>query len=482
MTESSPPPASAAQPAPAPAQARLRNTLKNRHVTMIALGGVIGAGLFVSSGAVLNTVGPGAWFSYLLSGALMALVMRAIGEMAVLLPQGRSLENYARIGLGHWAGFSVGWMYWYFWVIVAAVEAIAGASIITQFWPQLQTWQVCLALIIIMTLINLASVKAYAEAEFWLASVKVVAIVAFIVTAFAFLMGWLGQPSPGLDVIRANGGVFPAGLGAVVVGSVTVLFSFAGAEIATIAAAESEDPPRYAAQATRQVTYRIVLFYLCSIAVIVFIVPWMFPMSGAEVRSPFAVVLSIIGLPYADTVMQIVVLTAVLSSLNSCLYLTSRVMFSLSAHGDAPKALVRVNRRGVPSRAILAATVFSYLSVAANYFFPEQVFLFLINSSGAVCLIYYLILVLAQIRVRRRAEAAGTEVRMRMWGYPWLSWAVVAWIGAVLAFMAIYPDTRLQFWLSALSFGVVMGAYALRRRRSTTPPAHPRAPATGRGG
>ncbi len=447
--------------APAP---MLRRSLRNRHVTMIALGGVIGAGLFVSSGAVLNSVGPGAWFSYLLSGTLMALVMRAIGEMAVLLPQARGLADYARIGLGHWAGFSVGWMYWYFWVIVAAVEAIAGANIITAFWPQLPTWQVCLGLIVVMTGINLASVKAYAEAEFWLASLKVTAIIAFVVAGFAFLMGWLGRPSPGLGVIRDHGGLLPLGLGAAIVGSVTVLFSFSGAEIATVAAAESEDPPRYAARATRQVTYRIVLFYLTSIAVIACIVPWDLPMSGERVRSPFAVVLGIIGIPHAETIMQIVVLTAVLSSLNSCLYLTSRVMFSLAAHGDAPQRLVRVTRRGVPARSILLATVFSYLSVAANYFFPEQVFLFLINSSGAICLVYYLILMLAQLRVRRRAEADGTAVRMRMWGHPWLSRAVIAWICAVLVFMAVWPATRAQFWLSALSVAVVFAAYAVGRR------------------
>ncbi|WP_035810392.1 amino acid permease [Curtobacterium sp. S6] len=446
---------------------QLRNTLTNRHVTMIALGGVIGAGLFVSSGAVLNTVGPAALISYIVSGILVTLIMRGVGEMAVLLPEARSIENYPRIGLGRWAGFSVGWMYWYFWVIVAAVEAVAGAGIIGGFLPDVPNWAICLGLIVVMTLLNVISVRVYAETEFWLASIKVVAIVFFLVVGAVFLLGLFGH-SPGLSHLEGHGGFFPLGGGAVVVGSVTVLFSFAGAEIATIAAAESRDPAKYAARATRQVTYRILFFYLLSIAVIICLVPWNTPMSGAQVKSPFALALSAVGIPFADVIMEVVVLTAVLSSLNSCLYLTSRVLFSLSRHGDAPQFLTRLNRRGVPTRAIVAATLVSYLSVIANYFFPEQVFLFLINSSGAICLIYYFLLMLAQVAVRKRSAARGIEPKFRMWGYPWLSYLTMVWIVGVLIFMGINPATRWELSLSALSFVVVLVAYPIVRRRSPT--------------
>lgn len=446
---------------------QLRNSLTNRHVTMIALGGVIGAGLFVSSGAVLNTVGPAALISYIVSGVLVTLIMRAVGEMAVMLPEARSIENYPRLGLGRWAGFSVGWMYWYFWVIVAAVEAVAGAGIISGFFPSVPNWAVCLGLIVAMTLLNLISVRVYAETEFWLASIKIVAIVFFLVVSGLFLLGLFGQ-SPGTSHLTEHGGFFPLGSGAVVVGSVTVLFSFAGAEIATIAAAESKDPAKYAARATRQVMYRILFFYLLSIAAIICVVPWNTPMSGSEVRSPFALTLNAVGIPYADVIMEVVVLTAVLSSLNSCLYLTSRVLFSLSKHADAPKFLVRLNSRKVPARAIFAATIVSYLSVIANYFFPEQVFLFLINSSGAVCLIYYFLLVLAEVSVRRRLAAQGITPDFRMWGFPWLSYLTMAWIVGVLVFMAVYPATRWQLVLSVLSFAIVLGAYRIVRRRPVT--------------
>lgn len=432
---------------------------------MIALGGVIGAGLFVSSGAVLNTVGPAALLSYIVSGVLVTLIMRAVGEMAVLLPEARSIENYPRIGLGRWAGFSVGWLYWYFWVIVAAVEAVAGAGIIGAFLPDLPTWAICLGLIVVMTVLNVISVRVYAETEFWLASIKIVAIVFFLVVGALFLLGLFGH-SPGLSHLGDHGGFFPVGGGAVVVGSVTVLFSFAGAEIATIAAAESRNPAHYAARATRQVMYRILFFYLLSVAVIVCVIPWDTPMSGGQVRSPFALALGAIGIPYADVIMEVVVLTAVLSSLNSCLYLTSRVLFSLSQHGDAPQFMTKLNRRGVPTRAIVAATLVSYLSVIANYFFPEQVFLFLVNSSGAICLIYYFLLVLAQIAVRRKFASRGIEPTFRMWGYPWLSYVTMAWIVGVLIFLGIHPATRWELGLSALSFAVVLAAYPWVKRRT----------------
>lgn len=450
-------------------QPQLRHTLKNRHVSMIALGGTIGAGLFVSSGAVLNTVGPAAWLSYAIASLLVILIMRAIGEMAVLLPRARSLENYPRIALGRWAGFSVGWMYWYFWVIIAAIEAVAGASLIGRYFPVLPNWAICLALVVVMTVVNLFSVKAYAEAEFWLASVKVFAIIFFVAAGIVFLSGVFGNPTPGLNHLSDHGGFFPKGVGAAVVGSATVLFSFTGAEIATIAASESEEPATYAARATRQVTARVLTFYLASIAVIVMILPWDLPMSGARIRSPFALALEEIGIPFAEQLMDLVVLTAVLSSLNSCLYLTSRVLFSLSRHGDAPKFLVKVNRRGVPTRAIVAATVVSYISVVANYFFPEQVFTFLINSSGAVCLIYYFLLMLAEVRVRRLAGEHGRTVKLRMWGFPWLSWLALLWMAVAWVFMMFYPATRWQTLLSALSFAIVLGAYQVVRRRTTDP-------------
>ncbi|WP_203599025.1 amino acid permease [Streptomyces sp. SID10853] len=438
----------------------LKRSLKTRHLTMIALGGIIGAGLFVGSGAVINQTGPAAILSYAVSGVLMIFVMRAIGEMAVLRPSAGSVANFARHGLGNWAGFTIGWLYWYFWVVVAAIEAVAGAGILSGYLPSVPTWLLCLGLMLVMTAINLLSVKAYGESEFWLASIKIVAIIFFACVAVVFLFGGTGRPSPGLSHLVGSGGFFPMGIMAAVIGSVTVLFSMGGAEIATIAAAESEKPAEYAAKATKQVMYRVFTFYVLSVLLIVCIVPWDFSFSGKIIKSPFAVALDAVGVPYTSLMMQVVVLTAVLSSINSCLYITSRMLLTLAEQGEAPKFLAKVNHRGVPVRATLAGTSMGYLAVIANYFFPEQVFLFLINSSGAIQLIYYIVLVAAQIQQRKRIERDGSEpVKLKMWLFPYLSYVTIAWMAGVLAVMIIMPGTRSEVGLSFLSLAVVLAAY-----------------------
>ena len=446
----------------------LRRTLDNRHIVMIALGGIIGAGLFVGSGAVINKTGPAAVLSYAVSGVLMILVIRAIGEMAVARPSSGSVANFSREGLGNWAGFSVGWLYWYFWVIVAAIEAVAGAGILVNYLPGVPAWLLCLGLVLVMTGINLLSVKAYGEAEFWFASIKVIAIIFFICVTGLYLLGGVGPESPGLTNLFAHGGLFPYGIVAALVGSVTVLFSMGGAEIATIAAAESKKPVEFAAKATKQVMARVFAFYVLSILLIVAAIPWDTPFGGESIRSPFAVVLEHIGLPGTSVLMEAIVLTAVLSSLNSCLYITSRMLFALADKGDAPKALVKVNKRGVPVRAILAGTSMGYAAVVANYFFPEQVFIFLINSSGAIQLIYYIILVGAEIRLRRRLEATDPgALRLKMWCFPYLSWFSIAWMAVVLGLMAWIEETRSQFLLSLVAFGVILLAYRGRAARGS---------------
>ncbi|OCA87475.1 GABA permease [Bacillus wudalianchiensis] len=448
-------------------QGELQNTLKNRHVTMIALGGIIGAGLFVGSGAVINSTGPAAVVSYILSGTLMFLVMRMIGEMAVANPTAGSISEYARSGLGNWAGFSVGWLYWYMWVIVAAIEAVAGAGILVNYFPHIPAWFLCLVLLVVLTLTNLYSVKSFAETEFWFASIKIFAIIFFIAFGAVYLLGlWPGE-SPGLSNLYTSGGFFPNGTVAALIGSVTVLFSMGGAEIATIAAAESDQPAKYAAKATNQVMYRIFFFYVVSVFFIVAIVPWNFEFAGVAIQSPFAIALERLGLPFAPMLMEVVVLTAVLSSLNSCLYITSRSLFTLTKQGDAPKFLVKLSRRGVPVRAILAGTVFGYIGVVLNYFFPETVFLFLINSAGAVMLFYYLILAFAQVRLRRKLEQEEPEkLKLKMWLFPYLSYATIVWMLAVIAAMIWIPGTRSQVFLSLISFGVILVAYLIRSRYS----------------
>jgi len=429
----------------------LQAGLKRRHVTMIALGGVIGAGLFVGSGAVINQTGPAAVLSYLVAGVLVVLVMRMLGEMAVANPSTGSFADYARFSLGNWAGFTTGWLYWWFWVIVLAIEAVAGAEII-QRWVDIPIWASSLVLMLLLTATNLWSVKSYGEFEFWFASIKVAAIVAFIVLALVFALGLTGS-DVGFSHLTSEG-FAPEGVGKVLTGVVIVIFAFVGAEIATIAAAESDEPERAVTKATNSVISRVLIFYVLSVFLIVSILPWDSTKLG---ESPFVAALDAIGIPGAADVMNAVVLTAVLSCLNSGIYVASRMMFALANRGDAPQWTVKLTGRGVPARAILLATSVGYISVIFAALWPETIFLWLVNSSGAVALFVYLLIAVSQLRMRARLEREDPEkLQVRMWAYPYLTWLVIAAIVVVIGSMAFVDDVRDQLWWSLGSLAVVL--------------------------
>jgi GABA permease len=435
----------------------LHSGLKRRHVTMISLGGVIGAGLFVGSGAVINQTGPAAVLSYLAAGVLVVLVMRMLGEMAVAHPSTGSFADYAGTALGGWARFLTGWLYWYFWVIVLAVEAAAGAAIIQEWLPGVPIWASSLVLMVALTLTNLASVRAYGEFEFWFASIKVAAIAAFIIVAAGYVL----FGGHGAEQLTAHGGFTPKGGVTILSGVVIVIFAFVGAEIATIAAAESDEPGESVRKATNSVISRVLVFYVLSVFLIVAIMPW----NSAELgKSPFATTLDQIGIPGAAQVMNAIVLTAVLSCLNSGLYVASRMNFALARRGDAPQWTVKLTERGVPARAILLATSVGFLSVIANVISPDKVFLVLLNTSGAVALFVYLLICVSQLVLRRRLERDEPErLRVRMWLYPYLTWFAIAAIAVVIASMAFVSDVRSQLWLGLLSVAVVLGAYGVKR-------------------
>ena len=435
----------------------LKRGLKQRHLTMIAIGGVIGAGLFVGSGVVINETGPAAFLSYAITGVLIILVMRMLGEMATANPTTGSFADYARKALGGWAGFSVAWLYWYFWVIVVGFEAVAGAKIIT-FWFDAPLWLLSLGLMLLMTATNLVSVRSYGEFEYWFAGIKVFAIIAFLVLGTLFVVGlW---PNRGFDIsnMTSHGGFFPNGVGAIFSSIVVVVFSMVGAEIATVAAAESHDPEKAIAKATQSVILRVATFFVGSMILLVCIVPWNDNELGA---SPYVAAFTKMGIPYADQVMNAVVLTAVLSCLNSGLYTASRMLFVLAARREAPMRLITVNRRGVPVWAILLSTVVGFLSVIAAYVSPDKVFTFLLNSSGAVILFVYLLIAVSEFVLRRRSPE--DQLTVKMWGFPALTILAAVGIVAVLVQLGLNSDTRSQLLLSLLSWGVVLVLYAITR-------------------
>ena len=442
----------------------LRTGLAQRHMSMIAIAGVIGAGLFVGSGAVIHAAGPAAVIAYATAGVIVVLVMRMLGEMSVMNPDSGSFSTYADRAIGRWAGFSIGWLYAWFWIVLLGVEATAGALILHRWLPGVPQWAFALALMVVLTLTNLASVASYGEFEFWFAGIKVVAIAAFLVVGLLAAFGaFHGFATPGLENLVAHGGVFPNGLLAAFSSILVVVFSYFGSEIATIAAGESANPSVAVRKAVNSVVWRILVYYVGSIALIVTLLPWD---SASIATSPFVAVLDAIGIPVAAVIMDVVVLVAVLSCLNSGLYTASRMLYSLARRGDAPALLARTSANGAPRFAVLAATVVGFVTVGLNYLYPDTVFLFLLNSSGAIALFVWLVIAVSQIRTRRAAERRGEAIPLRMWGFPVLSYAVIVVIVMLCAAMFFQPDT---FWQITISLAIAVAVSVIgvvRQRRA----------------
>ena len=440
----------------------LRRSLRRRHMQMIALGGVIGAGLFVGSGVVIRAAGPAAVISFAITGALVVLVIRMLGEMAVAYPAVGGFYQYNRLALGELAGFLTGWMYWYFWVIVVALEAVAGAKVLGTWWPALAPWQYTLALMSLFTVVNLLSVRSYGEAEFWFASIKVAAIVAFLCAGTVFALGaWPGARG-GIATLTAHGGFMPNGIVPVLTGAVAATGFYFGAEIVTIAAAESAEPERAVAETTQSVIWRVLVFYIGSIFLVVAIVPWN---DAVRIAHPYVSAMEALQIPAATTVMSIVVLTAVLSALNSGLFASSRMLMALARRADAPGVLARLDTRGVPVAAILASTAFGYVTVVMSYLSPDRVFAFLVNSYGTVAIFVYILIAFAELRLRRRLEREAPErLLVRMWGYPWLTRLTIVAMLAIVAAMAVIPEQRVALLFGLVSVAVLLTAYALRLR------------------
>ncbi|MFI5628980.1 amino acid permease [Streptomyces sp. NPDC051664] len=458
--------------APPPTQQEpLSHGLKQRHLTMLGLGGVIGAGLFVGSGAGIAVAGPGIVVSYLIAGALAMLVMRMLGEMSAAIPASGAFSVHAERALGRWAGFSVGWLYWFLLVVVLAVEATAAAQIAHGWVPGVDQWAWVLAFMVVFTVTNLTAVKNFGEFEFWFAALKVAAIVIFLVLGLLAVFGLLPDTDPvGLTNLTGQHGFLPNGWGGVVSGVLTVVFAFGGLEVVTIAAAETDNPARAVGRAVRSAVVRILFFYVGSMLVIVTVLPWTAQQAGL---SPYVKVLDAIGVPSAGQIMNIVVFVALLSALNANLYGASRMVFSLAERGEGPRGLLKVSGSGggggVPRRAVLASVAFGFVSVLLNLKWPDSVFLYLLNSVGAVLLFVWGLIAASQLRLRRRLEREAPEaLTLRMWCFPWLTWVTLAALVAVLVLMLTDDVARPQVLWSAGATGLVLlvaGARELRDRR-----------------
>ncbi|WP_169806918.1 amino acid permease [Actinomadura macra] len=439
-------------------------------MTMIGLGGVISAGLFVSSGKVIADTGPAALVAYVLGGLIVILVMRMLGEMAAARPSAGSFADYARTALGPRAGFLVGWCYWLFAVVAVAFEGVAGAKLLHSLSSGVPVLPTAVALLAALTAANLVSVRLFGETEFWLASAKIALIVAFLGAGTLYVLGlWPSDGAgTGLAALTDHGGFAPKGWGAVLTALVTVLFSYFGAEIVTIAAAESAEPAKEVARATLRVVWRVLIFYVGSVLVILAVVPWnRVPANGTD--SPFATAIAELGVPGAATLMTWVILVAVLSVMNAALYAASRVLGAMAVRGDAPAAAARVRASGVPAPALLGGAVLALLLMTAASAAGDDAFDLLINTAGLLVLVLYVFVALSQLRLRRRMEAESPELlRLRMWGFPWLSRVVVALLVLAFAAVASSADALPVVAAVAVAVGGTLLAYEIKSRRKET--------------
>ncbi|MEU2516460.1 amino acid permease [Streptomyces syringium] len=444
----------------------LSNGLKQRHLSMIALGGVIGAGLFVGSGAGIAAAGPSIVLAYAASGLLVMFVMRMLGEMSAANPASGSFSVHAERAIGPWAGFTAGWMFWTLLVVGVAVEAIGAAHIMQGWFPGTPSWMWVLIFMALFCGTNLGAVANFGEFEFWFAALKIGAIVIFLGLATLAILGLLpGSDSPGGAHLLHDGGFLPNGADGLLAGLLASVVAYGGLETVTIAAAESQDPVRGVAKAVRTTMWRIGIVYVGSMLVIVTLIPW--NDKAVTEQGPYAAVLDRLGVPAGGEIMNVVILIALLSAMNANIYGSSRMAYSLVARGQGPKALGKVTG-GVPRRAVLASSAFGFFAVLLSFWWPTTVFAWLLNMVGGVVLVVWGFIAASQLLLRRRLEReAPDRLVVRMWGFPYLTWVTLAGVAGVLVLMARGADTRVQvYFTGGLALALALTGYLRQRTAS----------------
>lgn len=459
----------AASTAPRPDSA-LTHGLKQRHLSMIALGGVIGAGLFVGSGAGIAAAGPSIVVAYGVSGLLVMLVMRMLGEMSAANPASGSFSVHAERAIGPWAGFTAGWAFWVLLCVAVGLEGIGAAQIVSGWLPGTPEWAWVAGFMLVFLGTNLAAVRNFGEFEFWFASLKVAAIALFLVLGVLAILGVLPDTdAPGTANLTGGGGFLPNGSEGLVIGLLASVFAYGGLETVTIAAAESENPVRGVATAVRTAMWRIALFYVGSMAVIVTLVPWDDPKMVEKGSGPYVAMLDRLAIPGAGQIMNIVVLVALLSAMNANIYGASRMARSLVVRGQGPKVLGKVTS-GVPRNAVLASSVFGFLCVLLSYWRPDDIFAWLLNMTGAVILVVWAFIAVSQLVLRRRTEREDpSKLVVRMWLFPALTWVALAGMATIFVLMLRQPGTREQLLATGLLTLGLATIGVVRQRRAAAP-------------
>ncbi|AKD24906.1 Gamma-aminobutyrate permease and related permease [Polynucleobacter duraquae] len=440
-------------------QTGLQRHLKVRHIRLMALGSTIGVGLFLGSASAIQIAGPSILLGYLLAGIVAFIVLRTLGEMAVHEPVAGSFAAYANTYVGPLAGYMVGWGYWTYWIVVGIAEVTAVGIYMGIWFPDTPQWIWALSSILMMGLINLIAVKVFGEFEFWFALIKVVAIVAMIalggsVIFFGFTNDW--NPI-GLANLWQHGGFFPNGISGMLLSLQMVLFAYVGIEMIGLSAGEAENPRKTIPMAIDSLAWRILIFYMGAIFVILAIFPWN---EIGQQGSPFVVMFERIGLREAAGIINFVVITAALSSCNAGIFSGGRLLYALSVNGYAPSPFAKLSKYGVPHRAVMATVAVCMTGVVLNYFVPDKAFQYIMAAVTFIGLMVWIAILITQIQFRRsltKVQVAELAYRTPWW--PYSSWFALAFIALVVVLMGFHEDARIALVLGPCLLGVYLAMF-----------------------
>jgi AAT family amino acid transporter len=443
----------------------LTRSLKSRHIQLIALGGTIGVGLFLGSAKAIHKAGPGLLLSYAIGGIAIFFIMRALGELLTYRPVAGSFASYAEEFVGPFAGFVTGWSYWFMWVVTAMAELTA-VGIYVHFWlPDMPQWLPGLCALAILYGTNTLAVRIYGELEFWFALLKVITIVALILAGLAvifFKLGALG-PTASFSNLWTHHGFMPFGLLGVLLTLQIVMFAYQGVELIGVTAGEAENPSVVLPRATNSIIFRILIFYVGALAVIMSLIPW------DELdpdKSPFVLMFDKMGIPGAGNIINVVVITAAASSCNGGIFSTGRMLYSLALNGQAPKAFGRLSKRHVPAMGVHASAAVMLIGVILNYLVPEEVFTWVTSISLIGTLWTWIIIMYSHSKYRQAVQEGRVRaVTYRMPGWPFANWAVIAFLLIVAAMFALDANTRVALYVAPFWFGLLGVGYYLGRRR-----------------
>ena len=450
----------------------LKRGLKNRHIQLIALGGAIGTGLFLGSAGVLKSAGPSMILGYAIAGFIAFLIMRQLGEMIVEEPVAGSFSHFAHKYWGGYAGFLAGWNYWVLYVLVGMAELTAVGKYIQFWWPEVPTWVSAVVFFVAVNLINTLNVKFFGETEFWFAIIKVVAIIGMIVLGCYLLFSGTGGPQASISNLWDHGGFFPNGGMGLLMAMAFIMFSFGGLELVGITAAEASEPRKVIPKAINQVVYRILIFYVSALTVLLSLYPWdqllqtLGASGDAYSASPFVQIFSLIGNDTAAHILNFVVLTAALSVYNSGVYCNSRMLFGLAEQGDAPKALMKLNKQGVPLRALGISALVTLLCVVINYVAPKDALVLLFALVVASLMINWALISLTHIKFRKAMGEQGVVPSFKTFWFPFSNYLCLAFMLVIVGVMLAIPDMRPSVYAMPVWVGILFLAYWLRSRKN----------------